>query len=832
MKSQELTKKDEVIQTGFSQRLKGKTVLSKSQVPNFSNSPEIILASTNEETLKCSICPEKCIHKKPVQSSLNNTSSLISTSTSMAPPQEQRGGIVKFEKPSLYDSDGNLDSSRYMEYINASASKIQKKWKQYNYSKKVKINMYRGGIVPLKKRCKSLDNIHIIDEQNANYIYNTSLYKRMKPQKLRKIPPQVITKSNKSNFATYAQKNISSNFKFRANKKIQNTKKINLKYQVADLWVEENAQINENAFTIQKKESIIVQGTSVSFIIKAPMHYSEGTNTITWEETNKHISQDISFTIEKMKRIFEITKNYSITLAKDTLYWNRKIKMEKSLKNFTIDKLDKSKFFKVINTGNNEIYRDYERRIWNNMISKEENDQFELINKRNNIFYSINAIDNKDYEINVGLTPKDIMYTLTKRDVMFIWNKQNKVDSIENEPYNCNHNNLLTFRTEQNEEEENKEFEEQQIENSQNNEIFSSNEPQIEKMIQEEVINDNNFSIKSSKIPENFQKVSEISHNYSVISDSNSNYNNNSLFELQVCSIEVYGKIKETYQNYITSPITYNISTDQVITDKSGKDFDENEAISTILERWSKENDIFTGVSSISYYQVKKTKASESNNLIFNNSFNSASSNSWSKKIYPAQESNIKYIVNSKTPKTMVTKSDQITMGSAEEKPINQKIIVLQNKISQDQSFTLLQTLSPNTNSNFIDDQTQTNHPQIKNNTNNSLENNDNITTNENETKYMDQGNTPFEVNVIQNDEYIQQIKLNLMKSINKTKDNKAKMTKTKLKGDNNKKIPTKNYYKSTKPSININNSINYVQYSIAPNNKELNKIKSGGFNL
>lgn len=818
---EELSKKDEVIQTGFNQKLKGKTILSKTQVPNFSNSPEITLASINKETLKCSICPEKCIHKKPVPSSLNNTSSHINTSALMAPAQDQRGGIVQFEKPSLYDSDGNLDSSRYMEYINTSASKIQRKWKQYNYSKKVKINMYQGGIVPLKKRCKSLDNIHIIDEQNTNYIYNISLYKKLKPQKLKKIPPQVITKSNKSNFATYAQKNISSNFKFRSNKKLQNTKKINLKYQVADLWIEENAQINENAFTIKKKEPVLIQDAGVSFIIKAPMHYSEGTNTITWEETNKLISQNISFTIEKMKRILEITSNYSITLTNDILYWNRKISVDNYLSNFTIDKLDKSKFYKVINIDSNEIYRDYERRIWNNMISKEENERFELINKRNNIFYSINAIDNKDYEINVGLTPKDIMYTLTKRDVMFIWNKQNKVDSIENEPFNCNHNNLLTFRTEQNEEEENKEFEEQPIDNNQDNEVFpSSNEPQIENIIQEEIIHDNNFSIQSSKIQENFQKVSEISHNYSVISDSNCK-NNNCLFELQVCSIEVYGQIKETYQNYITSPITYNISTEQVITDKSGKDFDENEAISTILERWIKENDICNGANSLSYIQERKTRISDSNNLIFNNSFNSASSNSWSKKIYPAQESNIKYIVNSKTPKTMATKSDQTKMNPIEEKPINQKIIVLQNKISQDQSFTLLQTLSPNTNSNFIDDQTQTNHQQNKNNDN----------TNENEAKYMDQGNTPFEVNVIQNDEYIQQIKLNLMKSINKPKDTKTKMPKTKLKGDN-KKIPAKNYYKSNKPSININNSINYVQYSIAPNNKELNKIKSGGFNI
>ena len=117
-------------------KLKGKTVL-KSSAPDFSETPEMTLSSVSRETLNCSICPsDKCIHKNQ---SMNNT--FTNTSISIALPLDQRGGIVQFEKPSLYNENGNLDSSRYMEYINDSASKIQHRWKHYNYSKKVKIKI-------------------------------------------------------------------------------------------------------------------------------------------------------------------------------------------------------------------------------------------------------------------------------------------------------------------------------------------------------------------------------------------------------------------------------------------------------------------------------------------------------------------------------------------------------------------------------------------------------------------------------------------------------------------------------------------------------------------
>ena len=157
-----------------------------------------------------------------------------------------------------------------------------------------------------------------------------------------------------------------------------------------------------------------------------------------------------------MKTILEFYHNYSLSLSNDIYYWNRKNDINKE-DSFTIDKLDKTKFFRVVplEDDNVEIQREYERRIWNNMTSVDIAERFESINKRTSIFYSINATDNKYYEINVGLTPQDIMYTLTKRDIMFIWNKSNHVQNIDDLPiYNCNHNNILTFRSEEEEKED------------------------------------------------------------------------------------------------------------------------------------------------------------------------------------------------------------------------------------------------------------------------------------------------------------------------------------------------------------------------------------------
>ena len=186
------------------------------------------------------------------------------------------------------------------------------------------------------------------------------------------------------------------------------------------------------------------------------------------------------------------------------------------------------------------------------------------------------------------------------------------------------------------------------------------------------------------------------------------------------------------------------------------------------------------------------------------------------KKIYPAQESNIKYIVNTRSNKAIpiISKTEELTMEAIEGK--KEKIIVLENKIANNQSFTLLQTIPPKDN-NLIDEQTQT-----------AIEENVNNTSSES-PKNIEASSAPFEVNVIQNDDYIQQIKLNLMKSINKKSTAMKSTSKTKLKSGN-KNIQSK-YKSSNKPSININNSINYVQYSITPNSKELNKVKTGGIN-
>ena len=316
--------------------------------------------------------------------------------------------------------------------------------------------MYRGGIVPLFKRCKSVDNVHITDEQNLNYIYDNSLMKKIRPRKIQRIAPQVLTKDIKSTYANFMQKNISSQFKYKSNRKIVKSKKVNVKNQVADMWIEESDAVSNENFTIEKQQNIFEAQNQIELTIKAPMCYSEGTSTVTWEETNQHISKNIDFTIDKMKTILEFYHNYSLSLSNDIYYWNRKNDINKE-DSFTIDKLDKTKFFRVVplEDDNVEIQREYERRIWNNMTSVDIAERFESINKRTSIFYSINATDNKYYEINVGLTPQDIMYTLTKRDIMFIWNKSNHVQNIDDLPiYNCNHNNILTFRSEEEEKED------------------------------------------------------------------------------------------------------------------------------------------------------------------------------------------------------------------------------------------------------------------------------------------------------------------------------------------------------------------------------------------
>ena len=120
------------------------------------------------------------------------------------------------------------------------------------------------------------------------------------------------------------------------------------------------------------------------------------------------------------------------------------------------------------------------------------------------------------------------------------------------------------------------------------------------------------------------------------------------------------------------------------------------------------------------------------------------------------------------------------------------------------------------------------NYTSSANNLQREIEENVNNTSSES-PKNIEASSAPFEVNVIQNDDYIQQIKLNLMKSINKKSTAMKSTSKTKLKSGN-KNIQSK-YKSSNKPSININNSINYVQYSITPNSKELNKVKTGGIN-
>lgn len=79
----------------------------------------------------------------------------------------------------------------------------------------------------------------------------------------------------------------------------------------------------------------------------------------------------------------------------------------------------------------------YQRHIWNTMNKKKNycNFTIEKIDKPSNVFFSISSQNSIDYEINIGHSEKDIIHTLSKRDIMYLWNKLNKIEyfTLKNE---------------------------------------------------------------------------------------------------------------------------------------------------------------------------------------------------------------------------------------------------------------------------------------------------------------------------------------------------------------------------------------------------------------
>lgn len=74
----------------------------------------------------------------------------------------------------------------------------------------------------------------------------------------------------------------------------------------------------------------------------------------------------------------------------------------------------------------------YQKRIWNKSNQKKTYNLFtiEKANKPHNVFFSISSLNATDFEINIGHNQKDIIHTLSKRDIMYLWNKLNRIEHL------------------------------------------------------------------------------------------------------------------------------------------------------------------------------------------------------------------------------------------------------------------------------------------------------------------------------------------------------------------------------------------------------------------
>ena len=863
---------------------KPKSVIRHKEALSFVLPGEISLSSQNKETITSSACPlcECKEHSHNQENKLNETSPLIvnnysSTITDIQTTCDKRGGIVKFTINPYEQIDNNdLNSARYMEYINQKATLIQQKWKQYIYSKKVKINMYRGGIIPLHKRSKSVDSIHFINENLQKCLCDNNLFDKFKHKIIIKKPPMIITKTNITNYEDYQQKQIASNFKYRSSNNLKTSQNNKLRYEIADMWIEQNkpsSNISELYIKKQNKDYAISNQNN-TFSILSPMHYSQGTNTIPWTESNKLTSNNLSITIESIKKLIEKGEQIFFTIANNQLCWNRKTKIDISNKNnLTINKIDKSKFYEISNESPLYLERQYERRIWNKMISINNEISFESINKRDNVFYQINAINNKDYEILIGNNPKDIMYTLTKRDIMFIWNKANKVDSQEMNIFDYNLNSLLTFRTGEEEREEVQEsFGEQK--QFQNDSIHN---------IVEDIPNFNNNNNINIKIE---------------------NQNLDLLNEYQVCSVEIQSQTKKQINmNYISLVDNFsynNHNKDEIedinipgINDNINVDVNINSINYSLItnitkDKWNKNNECSQGSNSFSII-TEPCSPSSTNQININNIINrdiNVPLNSYrpeiTAEIWNLQNTHVyenelqfegNYLQESHTQSNISPEINNLFTEinfNNENIPLQSAILKSKQTKKSNNTEEEIQTIQSNSNTPIVKNIKTSNYSTggYKLNTAKSNGSNHSKQSIKSSNKalpltYSNGGPTPYEVNVIQNDEYIQNIKLKLMKSVNSNsylnnnnmngtastsstiKSSKSK-SKGKVKGLQQKNNSTQ--YSSNSPfyrdiqkgngvkhpkNINVTNTnINYVQYSVGRNNKMLNKIKTGGIEI
>ena len=497
--------------------------------------------------------------------------------------------------------------------------------------------------------------------------------------------------------------------------------------------------------------------------------------------------------------------------------------------------------------------------------------QFESINKRDTVFYQINAINNKDYEILIGNNPKDIMYTLTKRDIMFIWNKSNKVDSQDINIFDYNLNSLLTFRTGEEEREEIQESfsEQKQFKNDSINNI-------VEDIAN---LNDNGADLKIE--------------NPSVYL----------LNEFQVCSIEIQSQNKQqtntncislvdnfSYNNNTNNAVDNNNNIDNLNVDVNINSINYSLIINITRDKWNKNNECTQGSNSFSII-TEPCSFSSANQIEINNITNKdihfplnsyrpeITAEIWNIQNTHVYENELQFEGIPQESPTQSNISPEINNGFTEINFNNENIplqtAILKSKQTRKSNNTdgETQTIQSNLNAPTI--------KTIKNSTYNTGGSKLN-TAKSNGSNHSKQsvkssnkalpltyssGPTPFEVNVIQNDEYIQNIKLKLMKSVNSNsylynnnmngtastsstiKSSKSK-SKGKVKGLQPKNTSTQYssnspFYrdiqkgngghsnsKHSKHSNAMNTNINYVQYSVGRNNKMLNKVKTGGIDL
>ena len=371
-----------------------------------------------------------------------------------------RGGIVTFPSLKQYGTNENdpRNQKLYMTYIKNCIIKIQRNVRKFIHVMKDIKNFNNGGIVDLFHRSKSLDTIYYRRNKNLKNNYNIDLlnlelyYLKRKVIKKRKVLPFKMTKEYKTNYAEFEQKKIANTFKLKSGGNLLKIKQNKLKREIADLWIEECIpdNIDENTYIPKKKQSPKFKIQNIeSFKIKPSfLLYSTGCQTYGWEESNKIIKQNIEFEINQIKKqLYDIEQN-SFQINNDPLCFNRKITYDEDSKiDLSYENIDKTLLYRITFGNFFSFDREYERRIWNEMIEIENPINLDIINKQKSIFYSVNSTNNIDYEIQIGKTQKEIMYTLTKKDISYIWNRSNEPEFLENIEYIGNEEgDKVTFR--------------------------------------------------------------------------------------------------------------------------------------------------------------------------------------------------------------------------------------------------------------------------------------------------------------------------------------------------------------------------------------------------